>query len=297
MAPLPIPRAHKLWLKARLLQARKRWVKTFRSYGDDELLQALQALGVQAGDSVLLHSAFGDDHGYRGTIDQLIQVFLKAVGPEGHLLMVSLPYRTSSIQYLSTLKRFDVRKTPSMMGLVSESFRRRPDVLRSLHPTHPVVVHGPRAEWFVAEHPDCLYPCGPGSPFDKLALMDGKAVFFNVPFAMYTFFHYLEHLVSPELPFALYTDDPFQVPVIDKDGGERIVKTLTFTPEAIARRRFPVFEAALREEGLIQAQRVGNTRIQAVRVRNTVDCVLAMSRRGQYFYEMPGSTPSDPLVR
>ena len=81
-----------------------------------------------------------------------------------------------------------------MMGLVSEYFRRRPDVVRSLHPTHPILVHGPDAEAIVAAHPACLYPCGPDTPFDRLLALDGKVVFFNVEFAVFTFFHYLEHL-------------------------------------------------------------------------------------------------------
>ena len=170
-------RGHKLWLKARLLRVRDLWVRVFRSYGEKELLAALRAIGVVRGDALMLHSAFGRSHGFRGSIEQLTDVFIDAVGPDGHLLMVSLPYRTSSFAYLNKLKVFDVRKTPSMMGLVSEMFRLRPDVLRSLHPTHPVLVWGSRAEAFIEGHPVCRYPAGPGSPFDRLAGANGLVVF------------------------------------------------------------------------------------------------------------------------
>lgn len=126
-------RAFKRALKPRLLALHGAYVRRFRAFGDAELLQALRDLGIRAGDSLMLHSGFGGPHGYRGTIEQLTDVFLAAVGPSGHLLMVSLPYRSSSLQYLQQGRRFDVRRTPSMMGLVSESFRRRVDVLeRSL---------------------------------------------------------------------------------------------------------------------------------------------------------------------
>src|SRR5438105_8076623 len=124
MSLLPkIPRSCKLWLKARLLEARRRFVRAWMSYDEARLLASLRELGVSPGDSVMLHSAFGRDHGFRGSIDQLTNVFIDAVAPDGHLLMVSLPYRTSSLQYLQNLKQFDVRRTPSMMGLVSEYFR------------------------------------------------------------------------------------------------------------------------------------------------------------------------------
>lgn len=278
-------RIHKLWLKARLLRVRELWVKLFRSYGEKELLAALRTVGVVRGDALMLHSAFGRSHGFRGSIEQLTNVFIDAVGLDGHLLMVSLPYRSSSFDYLKKLKVFDVRKTPSMMGLVSEMFRLRPDVLRSLHPTHPVLVWGRNAEAFTEGHPDCVYPCGPGSPFDKLAAANGLVVFFNVPFDTYTFFHYLEHMVSPQLPFSLYTEQTFDVPVVDRAGQRFSVKTHVFAPDAIRRRRFDVFEAALRRRGLIRETRLGASRIQAVRVQDTIACVSEMASRGKFFYD------------
>jgi len=286
-----IPRAYKIWLKARLLRVQELWVQGFRSYDKKELLAALRTLGLASGDAVMLHSAFRKSHGFRGSIEELTDAFIDAVGPDGHLLMVSLPYRSSSFDHLKKLKVFDVRKTPSMMGLVSEMFRRRPDVLRSVHPTHPVLVRGTRAEAFVEGHPDCLYPCGPGSPFDRLAAENGLVVFFNVPFDTYTFFHYLEHMVSPQLPFSLYTEQPFEVPVVDRAGQRRIVRTHVFAPDAIRRRRFDLFEAALRRRGLIRETRLGASRIQAVRVQDTMACVSEMASRGEFFYDIEDLAP------
>jgi aminoglycoside 3-N-acetyltransferase len=268
--------------------ARRTFVRAFRSYGPTELAACLALLGVRQGDCVLLHSAFAPHYGFVGSIDDLTDVFLRAVGPQGHLLMVSLPYRSSSLGYLEGLRQFDVRKAPSMMGLVSEFFRRRPDVIRSLHPTHPVLVHGRDAEYFVDEHPRCAYPCGPGTPFEKLLERDGMVVFFNVPFAVFTFFHYLEHLVSGDLPFPLYTAFPFVVPVIDRNGDRKSVSTYVFSKEAIGRRRFEVLEHELRHRRLIESVRIGNGEVLAIRVRSAVECVEDMRRQGRYFYDLSG---------
>jgi len=287
-------RRYRLWIKAKVVQARQRFVRAFRSYDQRQLLDALRAVGVREGDAVMLHSSFKPIHGFLGNIEQLTDVFIDAVGPQGHLLMVSLPYRTSSLEYLGSYRTFDVRRTPSMMGLVSELFRRRPDVVRSAHPTHPVLVHGPRASWFVEDHPRCLEPCGPDSPFDRLAQADGKAVFFNVPVATYTFFHYLEHLVSERLPFPVYTAETFRVPVVDASGRTIEVETRVFHADAIARRRFDVLESALRARGLIRQVRVGASTIEMVRVRDTIDCVLEMASRGRYFYDFGGLQAVEP---
>jgi aminoglycoside 3-N-acetyltransferase len=279
-------RRYKLWLKAKVLQAQQRYVRIFRSYDARQLLAALRSLGIREGDAVMLHSSFKATHGFRGTVEQLTDVFVEAVGPQGHLLMVSLPYRTSSFDYLKTYRTFDVRRTPSMMGLVSEMFRRRGDVVRSAHPTHPVLVRGPRASWFIDDHPRCRYPCGPDSPFDRLSAADGKAIFFNVPVATYTFFHYLEHLVGGRLPFPIYTPTAFHVPVIDRWGRTLDIETHVFTEEAIRRRRFEVLEAALRARGLIRGCKIGATRIEMLPVRESVRCVLEMADAGQFFYDM-----------
>ncbi len=281
-----LPRAWKARLRAGERGARRLVVGAFLSYGPERLAGALRRLGVRPGDNLMLHSAFGGEHGFRGTIDALTQVFIEAVSPGGNLLMVSLPYRSSSLAYLSRLKCFDVRKTPSMMGLVSEYFRRRAGVLRSLHPTHPVLALGPGAGALVAGHEDCLYPCGPGTPFEKFAELDGKVVFFNVPFATFTFFHYLEHLVSAEMPFALYTEHPFEVPVVDRHGQPRTVTTYVFAPEAIRRRRFERLERELRRRGLIRRTRIGASRIELIRVRDAIDCARDMLARGRPFYEL-----------
>ena len=293
-----VPKKYKSWLKARVFEARRSFVKLLMAYDGPKLLACLRSLGVEPGDTVLLHSSFEEHHGFQGSIQEVTDVFIEAVGPSGHLLMVSLPYRSSSFLYLSKLRRFDVRKTPSMMGLLSELFRRRPGVLRSLSPSHPMLVHGPRAAWFVADHETCTYPCGPGSPFEKLVTADAKALFYNTSFGTYTFFHYLEHLVSSEMPFRLYTEQPFQVQVVDHDGVPSTVPTYAFAADAMQRRRFQILEDELRKRNAIKEIRIGNASVQMVRIRETVECVLDMSRRGVYFYDLTGlPLPSTPQFR
>lgn len=286
LVPSFLPRKLRLTVKAWVYAVRRVAVRAFRSYDAADLLQAIRKLGVAPGDAVMLHSAFEPHHGFRGTIDGLIDVFVEAIGPNGHLLMVSLPYRSSSLAYLQSGRRFDVRRTPSMMGMVSEIFRRRVGVLRSVHPTHPTLAFGPQAERFVAAHPLCRYPCGPGTPFDELARAGGKALFFNAAFDTFTFFHYLEHLVHEQLPFSLYTDAPLEVTVIDADGNSRNVTTYVFAENAIRRRRFERFELAMRERGAIRSCRVGNSRLLAVDLKDAIACAQDMLRAGRIFYEL-----------
>jgi len=281
-----LPSSWKQALKARLKSWRVWVANTWLAYDRARLLEALRKLGVKPGDTVMLHSAYSREHGFSGSIGELIETFIEAVGPQGHLLMVSLPYRNAALDWLQSGRRFDVRTTPSMMGMVSEVFRRRPDVLRSLHPTHPVLVCGPQAERFVAAHAECLYPCGPGTPFDELARAGGKVVFLNVPIDTFTFFHFLEHRVSPGLPFALYTEAPFDAPVVDAQGRARTVRTFAFAREAIRRRRPERLYEALFQAGHVRSVRVGASRLMALDVADSIACTDRLQAEGRLFYDL-----------
>lgn len=252
-------------------------------------MDALSAAGICAGDSVMLHSAFEDHHGFRGGATDVIEAFRSAVGPTGNLMMVSLPYRSSTKDWIERGKLFDVRRTPSAMGLISETFRRMPGVRRSLHPTHPVLAAGPLAEWLLASHHLTPFPCGPDSPFDRLRTARGKVAFFNVPFANLTFFHYLEHRVREATGLKLYDDTLYRVPAIDADGQSRIVETYVFSRDIIPRRRFDIFEQQARSRGLIREVRVGASYILVSEVDALVECTDEMLRRGLVFYDRGAS--------
>jgi len=272
-------------LKAAHRKLRMAVVRRFFSYGPVDLVRALRAVGIRSGDTVMVHAGFESHHGFRGSIESANNAFLDAVGPRGNLLMISMPYRSSSVEYLRKLKCFDVRRTPSAMGLMSEFFRRRDDVLRSAHPTHPILACGPQAEWLLEGHEQCIYPCGPGTPFDKLVQIGGKVAFFNVPFTVFTFFHFLEDRVSANLDFPIYMDTRFEAQVIDRTGQPLTVRTFAFRREAIERRRPQMLEKWLRDRGLIRRVRVGASVLMLVDLREVVSVVDEMAQRGMYFYE------------
>ena len=194
--------------------------------------------------------------------------------------MVSLPFRGAAYDYLALGKPFNVRKTMSMMGLVTEMFRRREGTVRSLHPTHPVLAYGKDAAWLVADHERCLYPCGPGSPFEKLRQLRGKLLFFDVAFQSITFFHYVEDLLKERIPFPIYSDRLFSVPAVDANGGNHVIQTYAFNKEA--RRASEKLEAEMRRQGMIRDGRVGNSRFHWSRPRTWSPALRRWSKRAIY---------------
>jgi len=216
--------------------------KYFYSYNIEQLKLTLIRLGINRGDTLLVHSSFNYFNGFQGIPQNIISCLIEIMGEEGNLMMVSMPYQSSSYEYLKKNLVFDVEKTYSKMGILTEIFRRKDGVLRSLHPTHPVLAWGKDARWIVGGHEKCSFPCGKGSPFEKFRSLNGKVLFYDVPFNRFTFIHYIEDLVKNKLPLDLYRKDPMVAKTIDSKGNESTVNCFVFSEVAVRSRKPEILE-------------------------------------------------------
>ena len=91
---------------------------------------------------------------------------------------------------------FDVQRSPSVVGAITETFRRQAAVQRSLHPTHSLACKGPGAARLIAGHELCDTPCGAGTPYEKLVAEDASVLMFGVSLNSYTLFHTAEHAAA-----------------------------------------------------------------------------------------------------
>lgn len=266
-------------VKTTYLEAKGLVIRRFRSYGPPELERSLRALGIAEGDTLLLHAGFTPFSGFTGTPQALLDCLLRIMGPAGNLLMMSMAYTGTAYNYLKRGEPFDVRRTISRMGLVTEVLRRRPGVLRSLNPIHPVLALGPRAEWLVADHDATPYSCGEDTPLAKLAVVGGKILLFDVSYITATFLHHLEHRFRARLPMKVYHDDLFEATIVTAAGVSRRMTTRIFEPATakIRDRLWLDLEVEFRKRGAIQATRIGNTDlmlIDAGRLTGAADALL-----------------------
>src|SRR5690606_27576941 len=101
-------------------------------------------------------------------------------GPEGTIIMSTLTMWSDS---------YDPGRTPSAVGVISETFRLRKDAYRSWHPVHSVAAVGKLAEWITADHQLCATGCGPGSPYYKIKDVGGKVMLLGVDMDRNTIMH------------------------------------------------------------------------------------------------------------
>ncbi|HPW37355.1 MAG TPA: AAC(3) family N-acetyltransferase [Syntrophorhabdus sp.] len=256
------------------------------SYGPDDLKKSLRSLGISSGDTIMVHSSFDFFNGFKGKPQDLIQCFIEIIGDQGNILMVAMPYRTSSLHHLQKNPVFDVNRTISKMGIISEIFRRKKNVLRSLNPIHPVLAYGKDASYIVESHDKCLHSCGEGSPFHKFRLLNGKVLFFDVPFSTFTFIHHIEDLIKDRLPFPMYHEKPFAARVIDYLGNEREVPSYVFGEQAFTTRKPGILENELKKKKLLKKKRIGNTTLMLVAAEDAVRCTYELLDKGVVFYNM-----------
>jgi aminoglycoside 3-N-acetyltransferase len=262
-------------------------VKHLLSYNQADFVTALRKLGVSTSDRLMVHSSWLPLNGFKGRPIDLIEALKLTIGPHGLLVMPTLTYQNqSSRDFLLSGKLMNVRRSPSMMGLLSEVFRRGKDVHRSLSPTHPLTAWGEDSEEFVAGHGSCLSPFGPGTPFDKLLKLNGKILCIDTPFSTITFTHFLEDRITPFLPFELYESEPLAGKVIDYDGNILEVPVKVLSQLANRLRREQVLIDELNRHNIIKKKRIGNTHLLLIDCRAMTESVDEMTKNGILFFDL-----------
>ncbi len=151
-----------------------------------DLIEHLRALGIESGDLLLVHSALS---GMACRPETLLDALLEVIGPEGTLLV---PTFTPSFRHDSPDGTFDLDRTPSSVGYLTELVRTRADAVRNLDPIHSFAAIGGRADEFGRLHARNSYD--PNNVLGRLHVADAKIMAVGLdPFGRsMTFFHYVE---------------------------------------------------------------------------------------------------------
>ena len=206
------------------------------------------------------------------------------LGEEGTLLLPTLPFSGSALEYVESNAVTDLKKTPSRMGFLTEIFRRLPGVTRSVHPTHPVAAWGRDAEAMLAGHATAASPCGVGTPFHRLLEMDGKILLAGASIHAMTFYHCIEELLEDRLPVAPFTEEVYEMQTRDADGELHATSNRLFEPGVSRRRDCGRMVPYLRGRGVWHAGRVGRLPLIVLSAREVLATAEAMLEDGLHCY-------------
>jgi len=175
-----------------------------------QIAEDLRRTGVREGGVLLAHSSLSAMGRVPGGPETVIQGLLGALGPDGTLLMPGLSYEHVTRKQ----PHFDVRRTPSNVGAIPESFRRRAGTRRSMHPTHSVCAVGKRTAELLNGHAQDSTPCGPNSPFRRLPTVGGQILMLGCGLRPSTSMHAIEEVAQPPYLFG----DPLTYTLVDTEG-------------------------------------------------------------------------------
>ncbi|HZP68462.1 MAG TPA: AAC(3) family N-acetyltransferase [Pseudolabrys sp.] len=167
-------------------------------YTRDELIAAIRAVGIRAGDVVSLQVSLGRlgmPHGvaanYAALSNFVIDCFLHVVGPDGTLIVPTYTYSIGRGEV------FEVETTPSAIGEFPDIFRTRPSAIRSRDPMLSNAGIGPAAREILRDISRSCY--GEKSVFHNLRLAGAKICCVGISLYWSTFRHHIEEQAA--VPF------------------------------------------------------------------------------------------------
>ena len=272
-------RAKSDWKSLRIAFSRKT-----RGFSREELLEMLRRLGVEQGETLLVHSSLDQFSAFQGKPMDIILALREVIGSSGTLLMPTLPFRGSAVEYVRELRVFDVRRTPSQMGLLTELFRRISGVIRSTHPTHAIAAWGMRASEMLDAHHAATTPCGRQTPYGRLLDHHGKILFLGTDISVMTFFHTVEEILEAKMPFSPFTKEVFVLESLDAQNQSVITRTRLFDPQYSRRRNLSRLVPPLKQRGWWRDAKLGGMRAILLRADHVLEVSSALAERGIFCY-------------
>jgi aminoglycoside 3-N-acetyltransferase len=225
-----------------------------------DIVAGLRALGLAPGERVLVHSSLSALGQVEGGADTVIDALLEAVGSEG---LVAVPT-------FGGAQPFDRRSTPTNLGCIPDRFWRRPEAVRSLHPTHSVAAIGKGAAELIADHEKAPTAYGEGTPYHKLAMTGGKILFIGVDQDRNTSLHAAEALAG--MSYLKEVERGYVA-----DSGE--VATIPVAAMAGPHRNFLGLDPLFRERGIMRMGKIGRAVCRLIDGKTMLETALEALRR------------------
>lgn len=226
----------------------------------------LERFSVPRDGCLVVHSAIGSlsRQGFRA--ERIIETFLDYL-PAGHLFMPTMTWRTVTPENPD----WDELKTPSHTGVLTEVFRTRYAIARSIHPTHSVAGWGPAAQLLLSRHHLDDTPVSGNSPYGLMRDYDVHIMMIGVGLETCTAIHLPEETIAVDL----YVRPPETAAIYPCRDRHGVVHQVRARRHWGLNRDFPRFAPMLAAQGLLEAGEILGCPYSIVAMKDLLRLVFA----------------------
>ncbi len=222
---------------------------------------------------------------YTDTPLDLVRMLVDWCGPKRTLVMPAFYFGAPGFKGAADTfvhhPRFDLRRTPSQMGLATELFRRLPGVVCSRHPVYRTAALGPLARELTAGHEHAASPAGLGTPFEFMARHNARVIGIGKPMQVLTQAHHVEGAMGDAFPVPSVVGEPVPMTLVDRD--EEIAFLLT---RRDYRGRFNIWRLRqIMDRQSLQEWNFHHVPLFAARAGEVTQRLIDAARRGVTLYE------------
>lgn len=225
----------------------------------DELKANFQKLGIAKGDVLLVHSSYKSFGGIEGGPQVVIEALKSILTKEGTLIVPTFNYDfCNGIPY-------DVKKTPSKMGIISELVRNDSNSKRTLDPVFSFSIIGKHMDYLANLRYEHSF--GFNSIFAKLRELDAKIMIIGLSYnASLTFFHHIEEMEGCDYRYF----KEFSGKITNYDDVTANGKIVIFVRDRVRGVENSVDKMGfiMEHEGIIKKTIVGNSEIKIMKAND-----------------------------
>ncbi len=236
-----------------------------------DIIEGLREVGLTEGDVALVHSSLSAFGWVEGGADTAIDALLEAVGDTGTIVVPTFtwgPFHDAETAVL------DLVETPvkDEVGIIPETFRKRPEARRSTHICHSVAAIGPHTEQVMGEG---ISSFGEGSTFHQLYRLDAWCLLMGATFSSCTELHAVEEAM--DVPYRYHRTFHGST-VVMPDGTVEPSRAIEYLRLAGYRNDFAKMREVLAGHDVLRIARVGEAELINVRIREIFDITCEYMR-------------------
>lgn len=256
----------------------------------DELVSEFKRIGLTTGDVVLIHSSFKSFGGVEGGPQTVIDALILVIGNEGTLIVPRFNFDFSTYG-----TAWDVRNTPSHMGIISEFVRKDPRSRKVFHPIYPFSIIGKHADELVKHRYKGGY--SKDSIFNQLRVLDAKIIQIDKDYKSTTIIHHVEEMM--EVDYKYHKD--FTGYVID-ENGKKYKDTFSLYvrdwEKGFVTDVLPIGKI-LEDEGVMKIDKIGNATVWHMKAEDVYQCTVNAIKKNPHVLckIIPPTKENDFLIK